>query len=167
MTENKIYSNNVLDHDYESLFKNKCSLIKEKYSENDLELISYETLLIMGKFLINVKPLSQSREYKKCILKYLDIYIEFNKPLTENKKLVYQNSKEYLYKVGSYLLKFGFSFKSTYKFIMISIIMIELILMYFFKSKFYFLPYFSITIYSYLLLSQYKKKKKGKLIELW
>jgi len=167
MVENKIYSNSVLDRDYKELFNSKCKFVKNKYSERELNLIHYNDMFLMGNFLVDLKPLSHSRELKKNILKFLDIYIDYNKSLLKNRNFIDESLNNYLLKVNSKLVKYGFTNKGTYNIVLIILFLIELTVIYFIAIPFYKIPILSIFLFTYIKISQAKKRKKGKLLNLY
>lgn len=167
MKENRIYSNSVLDNNYEHLFKEKCLIIKKNYSERELNLIHYNDMFLMGEFLIKLKPLSHARDSKKTILKYLDIYIDYNQPLFENRPFINDNLKNYLFKVNSNLVKYGFTNKGTYNIVLVVLLAIELVIIFFIKLSFYKIPILSVLLFVYIKLSQARKRKEGKLLKLY
>ena len=167
MNENRIYSNSVLDKNYSELFSSKCKFILNKYSQRELKIIHYNDMFLMGNFLTSLKPLSHARESKKNILKYLDIYIDYNKDLLEDRSFINENTKEYLFKINSDLVKYGFANKGTYNIVLVFLLLIELTVIFFIEVPFYRIPILSVLLFLYIKISQAKKRKKGKLLKLY
>ena len=164
--DNRIYSYNVLDSNFDELFFSKCKFLEKKYNEIDLKKLCYKDVLLMGDFLINLKPKSHAREHKKTMLKYLDFYIDYNKPLSFNKKLIHKNVRDYLMKISKFLEKYDFTNAVVYNIILVVVTFVELLIIYILSMTYYMFPYFSIFLFFYFLNSKNNLRKKGKLLDL-
>lgn len=167
MLTNKIYSSEVLDTQYEQLLKERLDFLKENYSKEELQLISFDDLSLMGNFLSTVKPISHTRKHKKTLLKYADIYVELNKDKLKNKKLVHQNTNTYLLRVSKYLEKFGFRNKGLWSPFIFVLIIIEVLIILLFRTTSYVVPCVSIILFYYANKSEKRALKKGKLLDLY
>lgn len=167
MKENTtIYSNNVLDSRFEELFLSKCKFVEEKYNNYDLKKLCYKDVCLMGSFLINLKPKSHVRKYKKIILKYLDFYIDFDKPLNQEKRIIQENIRDYLMKISKFLEKYDFNNSTVYNLSIVLVMIFEIFVICVISRVFYIFPYFTILSYFYYNKKKRNLRNKGKLLNL-
>jgi hypothetical protein len=163
-SKNNKYSRAELDNNYEDLIHDKFLVLNKKFSKEEFNLISIDTLKIMSTFLREHKPKSVARKYKTNLINYIDFFIEDPKR-TKNKTNCVLKKKELLVPIVDFMTKFGFVLKNSWFSISLIFLLIDIVIISF--SKIYSVPclFIIFSIVNYLI--DFYSKKKGKLLTIW
>ncbi|NQX82817.1 MAG: hypothetical protein HRT66_12620 [Flavobacteriaceae bacterium] len=159
------YDKDKLDCEFISLLDEKLIVLEEKYNQNELRIISYETLKIMAKFIELRKPISKMREHKLFILIYVDTLLSEDRDFINNKINLNYLKNKLLSNTCMYLERCGFYNKSSWYIYVILMLVVDLIVIIYNKG-WYYVPIMSMITILFHIIKERKLKKQGKLLDL-